>query len=110
MKTENYDIQVPDYLDREVIVDEILYAIVGAVYGDSSHFVFRYYYDDKFFEADGMQKHSTSSYNSVKRSAVSKVINEPYEKALAGHIDWNYDKNGVKTGGKKVADVYYMKC
>jgi hypothetical protein len=42
-----------------------------------------------------------------RRAALSWEIKEPYEIALAGHINYTIGKNKIKIGGTKIIDVYY---
>ena len=53
-------VRIPEYLDKEVSIDNVNFDIIGATYGSGSHFKFRYYFNGKVYEADGMRKHSTS--------------------------------------------------
>jgi hypothetical protein len=46
-KDTNGHLDIPDFLDKEITIDGICYDIVGAVYGDGYHFIFRYYHDGK---------------------------------------------------------------
>jgi hypothetical protein len=57
-----------------------------------------------------MRKHETSfGFSAVVREALSVVINEPYESAMAGHIKWVLSSEKKKTGGHKITDIYYVK-
>jgi hypothetical protein len=58
-----------------------------------------------------MTKHHTSFGHSDKvvREALSVIINEPYESAMAGHIKWALSSEKKKIGGYKITDVYYIK-
>lgn len=78
--------EIPTVVDREVTVDEVIYDLVGAVYG-----VTRYCRDGKVFEDDGMAQHSSSTKHKKRRAAL-----------FAGHI-------GGKIGGKRVTDIYYTR-
>ena len=88
----------PKYLKKEITIQNVKYDIVGATYGNGSHFVFRYFDDNKVFEADGMRKSVRSSPNLIIREAISIEIRMLYELALAGRI-----------AGKTVNDVYYIR-
>lgn len=48
--------------------------------------------------SDGYRKHHTSAGwgEGLVREALSVEINEPYESALAGHINWALPHNGKK--------------
>jgi hypothetical protein len=103
----NGELHLPDFLEKVLIIDGEFYDIVGASYGNGLHFIFRYYCDGKVFEADGMVEHPTSTMRRKRRAALSWEIKEPYEIALAGHINYTIGKNKIKIGGTKIIDVYY---
>jgi hypothetical protein len=90
-------------------IDGIYYDVVGAVYGDGYHFLFRYYHNGKVYEADRMLEHPTSAHKRKIRAALSQEIHGPYESSLAGHIGWKLDNNKLKNDGEKIVDVYYTK-
>ena len=102
-------VRIPEYLDKEVSIDNVNFDIIGATYGSGSHFKFRYYFNGKVYEADGMRKHSTSRPSKIVREAVSIEIKEPYESALAGHIGWILTSERIKVQGYKICEVFYMK-
>jgi hypothetical protein len=102
-------IPLPNHLDKEVIIEGVNFDIIGATYGNGAHFFFRYIHDGKIYEADGMQKHSTSTDFRTVRAAEGIEVKEPYEKALAGHINWKINRQNIKIGGQKICDVFYLK-
>jgi hypothetical protein len=105
----NGHLDIPDFLEKEITIDGTCYDIVGAVYGDGYHFLFRYHHDGKVYEADGMAEHPTSNHHRKIRAALSKEIHGPYESSLAGHISWKFNAKKIKVDGKKIVDVYYTK-
>jgi hypothetical protein len=98
----------PLFLQQEIILNNEIYDIVGAVYGDNTHFIFRYLCNGKVYEADGMGQHTMSTRDDVKRVAQSVLIDEQYELAMAGRIGCKMRKK-IKVGGKQVVDVFYIK-
>lgn len=102
-------IPLPIHLDKEVTVEGVKFDIIGSTYGCGTHFFFRYIHDGKIYEADGMRRHSTSTDFRTVRAAESVEIKEPYEKALAGHINWISNRQNIKIGGQKICDVFYLK-
>ena len=50
----NSVLEIPLFLEKKVIIDEVFYDLVGAVFGDGSYFIFRYISNGKVYEADGM--------------------------------------------------------
>jgi hypothetical protein len=79
-------LDIPDFLEKEITIDGTCYDFVGAVYGDSYHFIFRCYDDGKVYEADWMAEHPTSNHHRKIRAALSKEIHGPYESSLAVSI------------------------
>ena len=100
-------LDLPPYLERHVTLDDVHYDLIGAIYGDGNHFVFRYYVNGRVFECDGTQR-STEAPD--VQEAVSVLINEPYEEEFAGHL-MGRKKNSRDTvrRGKKIVDVFYYK-
>ena len=77
--------------------------LAGAVYGDGSHFIFRYIRNRRVYEADGMT--TLKDHRRIK-AALSREISEPHEISLAGHINWTTNTKKKRVGGKKIVDVY----
>jgi hypothetical protein len=102
-------VDMPTFIEEVVIVEEIVYDLVGVVYGDGLHFFFRFLKNNKVYEADGMQYHSTSSNIRKVRAALSRELPGCHKQSLAGHIDWEINEGKVILAGKKVADLYYLK-
>ena len=98
-------LDLPPHLERHVMLDDVHYDLVGATYGDGTHFVFRYYLNGKVFECDGAHRDASGV-----QVAISVEIDEPYEDALAGHLmgrkRTSYD---TVRRGKKIVDVFYYK-
>ena len=90
--------ELPAFLDREIQFDGIQYTLVGATYGNGSHFIFRYVIGSEVFEADGLQR----DYDGV-RSAISVPLNEDNKISFPGEI--------INSSGRgrnyKINDVYY---
>lgn len=57
------------------------------------HFIFRYLFNGKIFEADGRKEHMASTPEFTVREAISREIKLSYESAMAGHIDWNLTRD-----------------
>jgi hypothetical protein len=100
-----------DFVDKEITVDYVKYDLIGVTYANGSHFFTRYLRDGKTFEADGMRKHDTSRGfgRYLVREAMSVEIDETYESAMAGHINWSLSADNIKVGGHKAGEIYYMK-
>ena len=103
---KNGVVDIPVFLDEVIITEGVVYNLIGAVYGDGGHFVFRYLRDGKVYEADGMDTHPTSTYHKKIRAALSREITGPSRISLAGIINYK-DKNYE---GKQAIDIYYMKA
>jgi hypothetical protein len=104
-----YEILVKQQRERYgIVLNNKMTDIVGAVYGDNNHFIFRYVCDGNVYEADGMLQHTLSTKDVVIRVAQSVLIDEPYELAMAGRIACRMRKN-IKVGGKVVVDVFYIR-
>ena len=102
-------VDLPHFVDEELLIEEVVYDLVGVIYGDGFHFVFRFLKDGKVYEADGMQQHSTSKHKKIVRSALSREIPGCHKISLAGHIDWELNVEKELVEGKKIVDIYYLK-
>jgi len=90
---------LPAFLEREINFDGIKDDIVGATYGNGSHFIFRYVNGPEVFEADGMHRDSDGV-----RSALSVPTNEDYEISLPGELT---NSSGRRGRNYRINDVYY---
>ena len=106
---EGVVVDVPTFIEEVIIVEGVVYDLVGVVYGDGLHFFLRFLKDSKVYEADGMQCHSTSSYTKKVRAALSRELPGCHKQSLAGHIDCEINDEKVILAGKKVVDIYYLK-
>ena len=70
------------YIDKSLILEGTKYDLVGVVYGDDEHFIFRYILDDNIFEADGMHFHELKAPKILKFSAESVYITNNYGKGM----------------------------
>lgn len=103
------ELELPLYCDKEIELEGIFYDIVGAIYGNGTHFIARHLHDGKIFESDGYRKHLSSAKGSrTVMEALDVEIKEPYEKAMACHINWTLLHN-TKVYGSKISDVYYIR-
>lgn len=102
-------VDLPNFVEEELSIGEVVFDLVGVVYGDGIHFVFRFLKDGKVYEADGMQHHSTSKHKKIVRSALSREILGCHKISLAGHIDWSINKDNELVDGRKIVDIYYLK-
>jgi hypothetical protein len=74
------DQELPLYCDKEIKLDGVFYDIIGAIYGNGSHFIARHLHDGNIFESDGYRKHVSSRGGSCTvLEALSVEIKEPYE-------------------------------
>jgi hypothetical protein len=99
--------ELPMYCDKEIKLDDVLYEIVGAIYGSGSHFITRYLHDGKVFESDGMRECASSGggFRTVME-ALSGEIEEPYEIAMGGRIEYLRKRQTHKC---RMSDVYYIR-
>jgi hypothetical protein len=107
---KNGHLDIPVFLEKEIVLDGIYYDLVGSAYGGGGHFIFRYLKDDKVYEADGMDM-SRQIINKKKiRGALSRELQGNHKLTLAGHINFKFNKNkDLIERGKKIVDVYYLK-
>ena len=107
---KNGVVDIPVFLEEEIVLDDVYYDLVGSAYGDGGHFFFRFIKDDKVYEANGMEM-STQSKNRRKiRAALSRELTGNKELTLAGHINFKSSEDNVLIiRGQKIVDVYYLK-
>ena len=100
----------PFFLDKFITVDNVIYDILGAIYGDGTHFVYRYIYKNMVYECDGMETHAMCSSSNLRRAALSVLIDEPYETAMSYYISLK-NKNGQRSSSsfRQPMDIYYLK-
>jgi hypothetical protein len=90
--------KIPVVLEKFIFLNEVMYSLIGATYGDGSHFIFQYPKNGKAYEADGMRRQK-SSQRPTPMEAISEEISGPYEEAMAGRL----------RNRKTIDDVYYVK-
>jgi hypothetical protein len=105
----NRHLDIPNFLEKEITTDGTCCDIVGAVYGDDNHFLFRYCHNGKIYEADGIVEHPTSNHHREITAASSKEIHGQYELSLAGHIGWKLNARKTKVNEKTIVDVHHTK-
>lgn len=49
------EVDLPNFVEEELFLEEVFYDLVGVVYGDGYHFVFRFLKDAKVYEAVGLR-------------------------------------------------------
>jgi hypothetical protein len=64
------------------MLENTKYNIVGAIYEDDEHFMFRYVFDDMIYEADGMHMHQLQVPGEIRHSAESIYITNDYDKGM----------------------------
>ena len=69
-------------IDKFLMLENTKYNIVGAIYGDDEHFMFRYVFDDMIYEADGMHMHQLQVPGEIRHSAESIYITNDYDKGM----------------------------
>ena len=70
---KNEEVDLPEFFDEKIITDNVVYDLVGAVYGDGGHFVFRYLRDGKVYEADGMDTHPMRTWPGKKAGGLGNL-------------------------------------
>ena len=88
------------YIDKSLILEGTTYDLVGVVYGDDGHFLFRYILNDNIYEADGMHLHELKVPRIRRFSAESVYITNNYEKGMPVKI---------KGTSQTPVELYYMK-
>ena len=63
-------------------MENIKHDIVGAIYGDNEHFLFRYILGDNIYEADGRNLHELKVPIITRFSAESIYITNNYAKGM----------------------------
>ena len=69
-------------IDKFLMLENTKYNIVGAIYGDDGHFMFRYVFDDMIYEADGMHMHQLQVPGEIRHSAESIYIINDDDKGM----------------------------
>lgn len=69
-KDYNEDFDLPNFVDEEIIIEDVVYDLVGAVYGNGSHFFFRFIKDEKVYEAHGMVLHTKLNNRKKNKSFI----------------------------------------
>lgn len=91
-------------IDRTVTFNDIEYELLAAVYGDDTHFVCRYVFDDKIYEADGLQEYKLGDETYKLHAAESIFISNDFFQDMNIIIN----KKLAKRYHKQVANIYYI--
>ena len=100
IQSHNSHLYRMQYIDKSLILDGTTYDLVGVVYGDNEHFLFRYILNDNIYEADGMHLHELKAPRIRRFSAESVYITNNYEKGMPVKI---------KGTNQTPAELYYIK-